>query len=608
MLAPDTVIQDRYRIVGLMGRGGMGAVYEAIDQRLSSRVALKQTLASSAELDQAFEREAKLLANLRHPALPKVSDYFTHAAGQFLVMEFIPGADLATLLARRSGPFPLDKALDWADALLRVLEYLHSQQPPVIHRDIKPQNLKLTVAGKIVLLDFGLAKGAVALQSQLPSNTILSGYTRRYAPLEQVRGSGTEARSDLYALAATLYHLLTNTLPADVFERASASMRGEPDPLHPLHEVNAQVPFVVSIVLMQAMEIDPNKRPASAAALCAALQMARVRATTGSVESIAAMPMFQTGIPVARPPAAIMPDTVGQLVEMACWGSGMGEVKQVAWSPDGQLLAAGSWDHKVRVWRANDGTLMHTLEHPGRVQSVAWSPDGLFLASGGGYKDQTMRLWRARDGILLQTMQQASQVMSVAWSPDGQLLAAGLSDMTVRLWRVGDSVLIRTFEGHTDVVHSIAFAPDGQTLASAAGGDDQTVRLWRVRDGLPLHTLSGQMGDVWSVALAPDSQSLASGSGDGIVRLWQTGDAVHVQTLSGHMAPVYCVAWSPDGHILASASHDRKTQLWRVSDGTSLCLVEGHTDEVRSVTFAPDGRSLATGSADGTVRLWGLQS
>src|SRR5438128_1332400 len=136
MLAPDTVIQDRYRIVGLMGRGGMGAVYEAIDQRLSSRVALKQTLASGEQLDQAFEREAKLLANLRHPALPKVIDYFSDAAGRFLVMEFIPGADLATRLAKRSGPFPVDEVLDWADALLRTLEYLHSHKPPVIHRDI----------------------------------------------------------------------------------------------------------------------------------------------------------------------------------------------------------------------------------------------------------------------------------------------------------------------------------------------------------------------------------------------------------------------------------------------------------------------------------------
>jgi eukaryotic-like serine/threonine-protein kinase len=165
MLAPNTLIHDRYLIVDQIGQGGMGAIYEAIDQRLGNRVALKQTLVSGAQLDKAFEREAKLLASLHHPALPVVSDYFTDVGGQFLVMQFIPGDDLATLLHRHGRPFPPDEVLHWADQLLDALDYLHTQEPPVIHRDIKPQNLKLTPRGGIVLLDFGLAKGAVLQQS-----------------------------------------------------------------------------------------------------------------------------------------------------------------------------------------------------------------------------------------------------------------------------------------------------------------------------------------------------------------------------------------------------------------------------------------------------------
>ena len=162
MLEPNQILQGRYRIIESIGRGGMGAVYKAMDTRLHAIVALKQTLVSGEAPRRAFEREAQLLAGLRHPALPKVSDHFVEEDGQFLVMEFIPGDDLGTLLSKRAGPFPVADVLRWADVLLDALEYLHGHTPPIIHRDIKPQNLKLTDRGEIILLDFGLAKGAAA--------------------------------------------------------------------------------------------------------------------------------------------------------------------------------------------------------------------------------------------------------------------------------------------------------------------------------------------------------------------------------------------------------------------------------------------------------------
>src|SRR6185503_13619676 len=131
MLSADTVLQNRYLIVRLIAQGGMGAVYQATDQRLGNTVALKETFFNEEHLKKAFEREARLLAGLRHPALPKVSDHFTEEAGQFLVMEFIPGKDLAELMAERSGPFPLNDVLGWADKLLDALEYLHTQTMPI---------------------------------------------------------------------------------------------------------------------------------------------------------------------------------------------------------------------------------------------------------------------------------------------------------------------------------------------------------------------------------------------------------------------------------------------------------------------------------------------
>src|SRR5438105_2568877 len=144
MLSPNTILQNRYRIVRELGHGGMGTVYEAVDQRVNCIVALKETTAGGdAEARRAFEREASLLGNLRHSTLPKVMDYFTEDGGDFLVMEFIPGYDLAELIESRASPFPQSQVLRWADELLKVLEYLHKQEPPILHRDIKPSNLKL---------------------------------------------------------------------------------------------------------------------------------------------------------------------------------------------------------------------------------------------------------------------------------------------------------------------------------------------------------------------------------------------------------------------------------------------------------------------------------
>ena len=210
MLASNTILQNRYRVIRELGHGGMGTVYEALDQRVNCIVALKETSAGNdSETRSAFEREAALLGNLRHSALPKVMDYFSEDGGDFLVMEFIPGYDLEELLELRGSPFPETQVMRWADDLLGVLDYLHGQNPPILHRDIKPSNLKLTKQGEVFLLDFGLAKGAAGQMPTLMTSRSVRGYTPVYASLEQIHGHGTDPRSDLYSLAATLYHLLT---------------------------------------------------------------------------------------------------------------------------------------------------------------------------------------------------------------------------------------------------------------------------------------------------------------------------------------------------------------------------------------------------------------
>ncbi|HEU5099650.1 MAG TPA: serine/threonine-protein kinase [Roseiflexaceae bacterium] len=271
MLPDNTLLQGRYLIVEQIGRGGMGAVYKATDTRLRATVALKETLVGGEMLLKAFEREAQLLAGLRHPALPRVSDHFIEETGQFLVMEFIPGDDLATLLLKRGSPFPFGDVLRWGDQLLDALDYLHSRQPPVVHRDIKPQNMKLTDRGEIILLDFGLAKGA-AMQTRVTGTSSIFGYTPHYAPLEQIQGTGTDPRSDLYSLAATLYHLLTGQAPIDALTRAAAKINEEPDPLLPASVVNPDVPPAVADVLARAMAQNASQRYPTAAAMRAALR------------------------------------------------------------------------------------------------------------------------------------------------------------------------------------------------------------------------------------------------------------------------------------------------------------------------------------------------
>src|SRR5882724_5404434 len=263
LLTCDTILQSRYRIVRQLGKGGMGVVYEAIDLRLGHTVALKQTLTEDEALWKQFEHEARLLAQLNHPVLPRVSDYFTEGHRAFFVLQFVQGDDLATMIKQQPGPFPRNSVIAWADQLLDALIYLHSQDRQIIHRDIKPHNLKLTATGQIALLDFGLARAQPADQSGT-SSAAFFGYTRQYAPLEQIQDLSTGPQSDIYALGATMYYLLTGHKPIDALTRAAALAAGEKDPLKPANEIHPSVGAEITAILNRAMAQDAQDRYASA--------------------------------------------------------------------------------------------------------------------------------------------------------------------------------------------------------------------------------------------------------------------------------------------------------------------------------------------------------
>src|ERR1700682_5218258 len=259
-LAPDAILQDRYRIVRQLGKCGMGAVYEAVVQRLDAIVPLKETFSIDERLRRQFEQEARLLAGLNHPALPRVSDYFTEGDRAFLVMQFIAGADLAAIIAAQPGPFPRNQVIAWADQLLDALIYLHTRDRQIIHRDIKPHNLKVTASGQIALLDFGLAKAQPADLSENNTSNSICGYTRRYSPLEQIQDQGTTPQSDIYALGATLYHLLTGVKPQDALARAAALANSKSDPLKPANEIHGAVGLEIAAILSRAMALSPEDR------------------------------------------------------------------------------------------------------------------------------------------------------------------------------------------------------------------------------------------------------------------------------------------------------------------------------------------------------------
>lgn len=286
MIEAGKILQERYRVERQIGQGGMGAVYIATDERFGSTVAIKETFFTDEKFRKAFEREARLLNSLRHPALPRVSDHFIEGNGQFLVMEFIDGDDLSEQIEQEGHAFAVGDVLNWADQLLDALDYLHSQAMPVIHRDIKPQNLKLTSKGQVVLLDFGLAKGNATNPESATAAKSVFGYSRNYASLEQIQGTGTDPRSDLYSLAATLYHLLAGNPPVDALTRAMNVLSDKKDPSQPISAVRPEVPAAVSDVLERAMSLNANERPESAA------EMRRMLSAAAKGEIFAAPPTF----------------------------------------------------------------------------------------------------------------------------------------------------------------------------------------------------------------------------------------------------------------------------------------------------------------------------
>jgi serine/threonine protein kinase len=294
------ILNNRYRIISLLGQGGFGAVYRAWDQIFDMEVAIKENLELSTDAQRQFMREARMLRNLRHPNLPLVVDYFSlPGQAQYLVMDFIEGEDLEQLLLRQGGALPLEQVLGWISQVCDALSYLHTQEPPVIHRDIKPANIKITPKGQAVLVDFGIAKlFDPNVRTTMGARAVTSGY----APPEQYGRGTTDAQSDVYALGATLYHLLTGRMPPDSMDIVSGNVA----PLPNAHWVNPSVPETVSRALEKAMALNRLQRWGSVRELQSTLALSKpvVREAKPALETqkvASTLPVMVGAEPQAQP-------------------------------------------------------------------------------------------------------------------------------------------------------------------------------------------------------------------------------------------------------------------------------------------------------------------
>ena len=256
ILEHETLLHKRYQIRENLGQGGMGSVYHAIDENLSVDVAVKENLFTTEEYARQFRLEAVILANIRHPNLPRVSDHFVIAGeGQYLVMDFIDGEDLRQRM-ERVGILPEDEVILIGAAMCDALSYLHARKPPILHRDIKPGNVKISPDGHIFLVDFGLAK---VFQGNQATTTGARAMTPGYSPPEQYGTARTDTRTDIYSLGATLYAALTGVIPEDGLARAMDNAQ-----LTPLRKRNPDVSRHLAAAIEKAMEVDPSDRFQSA--------------------------------------------------------------------------------------------------------------------------------------------------------------------------------------------------------------------------------------------------------------------------------------------------------------------------------------------------------
>ncbi|WP_315789311.1 serine/threonine-protein kinase [Fischerella sp. JS2] len=582
----QSLFGDRYFIERKLGEGGIGITYLAKNRRGELRVikTYKEEIFNNpvwvphrSKLRQDFCEEALRLALCRHPHVVQVENVFNEGEFPCMAMEYIEGEDLGKLITKK-GVLSEDEALLYIRQIGDALTVVHERG--LLHRDLKPSNIMMR-AGKweAVLIDFGIARQFIPGTIQEHTNSVSHGF----APPEQYELKAERGEyTDVYALAATLYALLTAQLPMPVPARLQNFTLQAPK------DFNASISDNVNQAIMRGMALNYRYRPQS----------------------------VQKWL-----------DLLGSTTQT--WGSNSREIRtisgsakmnSIAISPDGKTIASGGGE--VKLWDLHSGELLRSLKGYGHV---TFNPDGQTLATNLSYFDNKIGIWHCLTGELLHTLKwQGYLYYPITISPNGHFIATsrdwtilfnpviGYRDFPlIGIWNLKTGEFIYEIAGHFGLVNSIAFSPDSQILAS--GSNDATIKLWSVKTGKLIRTLNENAQEykfpenyqaILSVAFSPQGNIIASGSRDKIINLWNPITGQLIRTLSGHSELINSLAFSPDGKILATASKDKTIKLWQIDIGNQIYTFSKYSHSVNCITFSPDGQTLASCDDSGNIKIW----
>ncbi|MFP3854157.1 MAG: protein kinase domain-containing protein, partial [Anaerolineales bacterium] len=576
-LQQGDILNDRYRIDGRLGKGGMGAVYLAYDQTLNIKVALKENLNLNPESERQFKREASLLAGLRHPNLPRVTDHFILEGRQYLVMDFIEGEDLHHRTKRQ--PPSVDDVIGWVSEVADALSYLHSRQPPVIHRDIKPANIKLTPDGNVVLVDFGLAK----IFDHQQTSTGARGLTPGYSPPEQYGSGRTDARSDQYALAATTYALMTGKAPVDSIER----MMGNED-LAPPRSIKENIPEHVDETLSIALSISKEDRFPDIKSFASSLRGEVAAKTVIARDAPKAKDGGRNWLLWAGAGAGVLGVGIVLIALLIAFG---GDLTAMVGGGDpsptpSQNVVSNQPTADQQATPTELPTRSPTATAAEAPTATAEPTEELDLPGGGGRiafvsdreDGRTLQLWTIRpDG------QDPTQLtfgpgnkQDPDWSPDGQrilFVADGGTDdfgndLGLDIWVINaDGTGIQNVTHHPGDDVQPEWSPDGETIAFTSNRVNELDQIFL----MPTDCLDQEEGACWDV---------------------------DVRNLSAGFAVESSPAWSNDGETIAvSASiNDAPGRIFLRSPFPSEPTRFDPTDRIigaQDLSWSPDGELIA---------------
>jgi WD40 repeat protein len=544
-----------YTLRRLLGKGGYAEVYLGTHLYLHTQAAIKILLMSLTAADRdAFLDEARALARFHHPHIVRVLEAGDTGGMLYLVMEYAPNG---TLLDRHPDGtrLRLETILPYVSQVSDALDYAHSER--LIHRDIKPGNLLLGPKGEVLLSDFGVA---VTQSTMTDPQQAVAGTVAYMAP-EQIEGRAQPA-IDQYSLAVVVYEWLMGEWPfqGTISELVSHHLYMPPPSLR---AKLPDLPLAVEEVIHKAMSKDPAARFANVSAFAHALeQAAMVRPparprVTRRLPNITPylLPAEEAALPAAPlKPAAPAPGTT-----LVIYAGHRGPVTTLAWSPDGQRLASGSWDQTVQVWKGDSGErLLNYKNHSAGVTALGWSPNGRYLASGD--RNGSIHLWDATTGKLYFTYGgHSAAITALAWSPNGREIASASEDRVVDVWFPGERRRILSYGGHRTVLEMLLWSSDGRRVTSV--GRDSSIQIWDAHSGGNLVTSRSQDAPRRSVGWSPRGNYRAAGTEQGQVIVSAGGGRVPFM-YNEHQGAVIVLAWSPNGKLIASGGQDQRVLVW----------------------------------------------